>query len=494
MIPIKPKTLMEEPILRTTGEISLLEEKSGRSLRILTPLLTPYVMSNSIYAKRCLSKIDAGREDLNKRLIEVRRVIFNNEELVYWFHKIKEDAVSETILVFTKFEATLGMAEDKIDFERVGFLSGIHAAADHYLDLMIAIEPLDKDKAHYSVLDRLESLDELFIKTAVIPGYYAIQKDNKIVKQHFELKNLDDYWSDFISLKDRHDVPQGFGDIRHLMNQYHFEFRWEMIKIKPFGDVKYFLDFHLNSFSKEPIDFINHVEFRIMPEMHGVAGSNYPIYKNIIKEWLREKRVALNSEGEKYLLESIVSVSASFLDNVFVYRDFQDENKYNTILCSFLNQRFTFKRWAVKDQSLGGSSDSESKANRAGMSFRDIIIIDEKNHHISAIECFRLRYVPTQHESDSEISQHLKKIFRNEPIGLSPLFIVVYCETKSYASTWDKYVNYVSNIDFSNYKLIDFSDNLVLGTKRANINIAKATHIRETSEISVYHIFINLYP
>lgn len=485
---------MKEHFFRTIGEISLLKEKSKHSLPVISSQFSGFIMNNNEYFKRSLSKVEEGREKLRDMLTDVRRIIFANEELINWFQKIKQDAIGETDLIFIEYAATFGIEENKIDFERAGFLAGIYDEADRYLNLVVAIEPLDKDKAHYSILDRLENLDELFVKTDNIPGYYAIQKDKKISKQHFEIKNLDDYWSDYLSLKDKHNVTAGFGDIRYLLKQYHFEFRWEMIKIRPREEIKKFLDFHLKKFNGEPIDFINHIEFRGMSEMDGVAGSDYPIYKLILKEWLKEKRTTLNNSGETYLLESMASVSASFIDNVFVYRGMQDENKYNTVVCCFLNQRFSSKSWTVKDQSLGGSSDSDSKANRAGMSFRDIIIVDDKNHHISAIECFRLKYVPTQNESDSEISEHLTKIFRNEPIGLSPLFILVYCETKSFTKTWEKYINYISNIDFANYKLIELIKQVSISPERANINIAKAIHIRETSEINVYHVFINLFP
>ncbi len=451
-------------------------------------------MDNNEYFKRCLSNVEAGKEKLREMLTDVRRVIFKNEELINWFHKIKQDAKNETDLIFIEYQATLGMEESKIDFERAGFLAGIYDEAERYLNLMIAIEPIDQGKAHYSILDRLESLDEMFVKTDNIPGYYAIQKDKKILKQLFEIKNLDDYWADYLSLKDKHHVTEGFGDIRYLLRQYHFEFRWEMIKIRPREDIKGFLDFHLKKFRQEPIDFINHIEFRVMPEMDGVAGSDYLIYKQIIKEWLREKRTAINNSGEAYLLESMMSVSASFLDNVFVYREFSDENKYNTVICGFLNQRFSARSWTAKDQTLGGTSDSESKANRAGLSFRDIVVVDEKNHHLSAVECFRLKFVPTKNESDSEITSHLAKIFRNEPIGLSPLFILVYCETKSFSETWEKYLNYIGNIDFKDYKQVELLKKFPINPERANINVAKATHIRETNEINVYHIFVNLFP
>jgi hypothetical protein len=199
-----------------------------------------------------------------------------------------------------------------------------------------------------------------------------------------------------------------------------------------------------------------------------VAGSDYPIYQLLIKDWLKEKRNKINLIGEEYLLESVASVSASFIDNITEYRKMQDENKYNTLLCGFLNQRFSSKGWCAKDQSLGGSSNSASMASKSGIAFRDIVVADEMNHHISAMECFRLKYVPAQNEGDSEITEHLTKLFRYEPLGLSPLFILVYCETKSFVKTWEKYLNYIDKIDFS--------------------------HIRETNVINVYHVFINMNP
>ncbi len=485
---------MKKPFLRTTSDYSLLKDESGKYLPVISQHFSRFIMNNDKYFARSLSRVEDGRAELQKMLQDVRKVIFSKDELINWFHKVRQDAKMETDIIFIKYEADLGTDENKIDFERCGYLAGIHSEADRYLNIMVAIEPLDEGKPHYAILDRLDSLDETFVRTDSIPGYYAFQNDKRIAKQHFEIKNLDDYWADYLSLKDKHEVREGFGNLKYLLSYYHSEFRWELIKVRPREEIKQFLNFHLKRFTGDPIDFINHIEFRIMPELDGVAGSNYPIYRLIIKEWLKEKHTGLNKAGEIYLLESVASVSATFLDNVYTYRDFKDENKYNTLICSFLNQRFSTKSWTIKDQSLGGSSNSESKANRAGMAFRDLTVVDDKNHHISAIECFRLHYVPTQNESDSEIAEHLTKIFRNEPIGLSPLFIIVYCETKSFPQTWEKYLNYITNIDFSNYKLIESIKQVLPNPESANIKIAKAVHIRETNEITVYHIFINLFP
>jgi hypothetical protein len=484
---------MSEVFLRNTSEISLLEKKSGNSMKVISNMLSKFI-DNADYFKRCLSQVENGRQELQRKLIDARRIIFTKEDLINWFYKMKEDAKTETDMIFIRYQASIGADEKKIDFERAGFLAGIYEEAERYLTLMVAIEPLDKDKPHYAILDRLEQLDETIVKTDNIPFYYSIQKDKKILKQKYQIKCLDDYWTEYLALKDKHEVVEGFGDIRYLLSDYHREFKWDLIQIRPREEIKDFLNFHLKKFSGEPIDFLNHIEFRVMPHLDGFARSDYPIYQLLIKDWLKEKRNKLNQQGEEYLLESVVSVSASFVDNVVSYRTLSDENKYNTLLCGFLNQRFSSKSWTAKDQSLGGSSDSESPANRAGLSFRDFIFSDEQNHNISAMECFRLSYVPAQIESDSEIKNHLTKIFRNEPLGLSPLFILVYCETKSFSETWEKYLAYVNEINFKSYQLQGLEKNISLNPERANIKVAKAQHTRETSVINIYHVFINMFP
>src|SRR5690606_1662217 len=110
------------------------------------------------------------------------------------------------------------------------------------------IEPVDIHKPHYQILDRLEQLDEFYIKTDNIPGYYSVQIDEKGAKHVYEVKSLNDYWRDYLSLKDKHKVNSPFGDTRYLLNQYHFEFRWELIKIRPREEINYFLDFHLKKY------------------------------------------------------------------------------------------------------------------------------------------------------------------------------------------------------------------------------------------------------
>lgn len=485
---------MKDSFVRSTAEVSLLEEKSKSSIRILSQELDHF-LDNKDYRRRCLGEVEKGRAQLISRLQEARRtVLFNKEDVIHWLSKVKVDAEAETQLIFIKHHASLFANDSEIDFERIGLLAGIFDEAERFLLTLVAIERLDIEKPHYQILDRLEHLDEFYVKTDNIPGYYAIQADERIAKHAYEIKNLNDYWRDYLSLKDKHSVTSGFGDTHYLLNQYHFEFRWELIKVRPREEIHFFLDFHLKKYKGEANDFLNHVEYRVMPELPGVAHSDYPIYQLLIKDWLRTKRGVLNKVDEEYLLESVSSVSATFLNNVSEYRKMSDENKYNIQIASFLNERFSGRSWTAKDQSMGGSTQSDSKMNRAGVAFRDIVICNERNNHVSAVECFRIKFVPSEVESDSIIKDHLTKIFVNEPIGVSPLFIVIYCETKSFTRTWNKYLEYIEKIDFSEYVISQIDKSIQQTPFRTNVKIARVTHARETNEINVYHVFINMFP
>jgi len=485
---------MDKIFLRSTGEISLLKKKSDKSMIMLSSFLSSDLMDNKEYWSRCIKEVPNGKLECRKMLEDAKKIIFTKKELIYWFHKIMIDAKTETEIIFLTYTASIGMEVKKIDFERVGYLAGIYEEAERYLKLMTAIEPLDKNKPHYSIIDRLDKLDESYINTDNIPGYYCVQQNLKIKKHKYQIKNLDDYWVKYLDVKDDQLVSEGFGDLKFLLRQYHSEFEFELIKIRPLDNIKEFLDYHLKKYQGDPKDFINHIEYRTMPEVVGFSRSNYPIYQLIIKEWLDTKKNNLTKEERDFLLNEIVSVSATFLDGVSRYKKNPDENKYNMVLRDLLKHSINQKKWSVKDQTMGGSTDSLSKANSSGVSFRDIIITNDKGDHITAIECIRINSIPKDILKDSNIKFHLNKIFRNEPLGLSPLFIIVYCETKSYSETWKKYTNYISKINFEIYDSVECDNNYPTIPPMANLKVAKVKHVRENTDIEVYHIFINMNP
>ena len=484
---------MKKIFLKDLSFFSSIKDDSKKYITALNSYLFKH-LENREFWERCISEKENGINELQKMLDDIRRIIFSKEDLVRWFYKVKEDAKKEVNHILIDNEASLGGNPAKINFERIGFLIGIYEETECYLKMLTAIEPSDTNKAHYSILDRLEALDVFYINTDNIPGYYDVQKSKKIKKQKYQLKNLDDSWNEYLALKDSNDVSEDFGDIKYLLNNYHGGFKWELIHVRPREEIKQYLDFHYKKYKGTNIDFLNQIEYRIMPDLSRYAGSDYQIYQLIIKEWLKDKRSVIGEKDKNFLIDTIISVTSNFLDNVFLHKKVPSENAYNLVIKSLLKQSLEHKNWSVNEESRGGTTDSPSKASNAGISSRDFIILNEKQQHISAIECLRLKSVPTDIDKESYIQSHVQKIFRNEPIGISPLFIISYCETQEFSRTWDKYVDYISRIDFGKYQHIECERDLKISPSRANLKLAKVTHLRETNKIEVFHIFINMNP
>lgn len=484
---------MDEIFIKNLSFFSSIDDNSNESLTMLNTLLLGH-LDNRGFWKRCISEKENGIAKLRKMLDDAKRIIFSKEDLIRWFHKVKEDAQMEVDQILIEYDSSCGMEVSKINFERIGFLIGIFEETERYLNILTAIEPSDKNKAHYSILDRLDTLDEGYINTDNIPGYYDIQKSKKIKKQKYQLKNFDDYWDEYLSLKDTNDVIEGFGDIRYLLNHCHQEFKWELIHIRPREDIKQYLDFHYKKYEGESIDFLNHIEYRIMPDLSGYAGSDYQIYQLIIKEWLKDNRKANTENDYRFLVDTVISVTSTFIDSVYLHKKSPSENNYNLIIKGLLKQSIEHRNWSVNEESKGGTTDSSSSAFNAGISSRDFIILNQRQQHISAIECLRLKSVPTGVGRESYIQSHVLKIFRNEPIGISPLFIITYCETKNFSKTWEKYIDYISRIDFGKYQHIECERDFEISPSRANLKFAKVKHLRETNEIEVFHVFINMNP
>jgi len=484
---------MEKIFLKDVSFFSSVKDDSEKYITALSSYLFKH-LENREFWERCFSEKENGINELHKMLDDIRRIIFSKEDLVRWFYKVKEDAKKEVNHILIHHEASLGGDPAKINFERIGFLIGIYEETERYLKLLTAIEPSDTNKAHYSILDRLDALDEFYINTDNIPGYYDVQKNKKIKKQKYQLKNLDDSWNEYLALKETNDVNESFGDTKYLLNYYHGEFKWELIHFRPREEIKQYLDFHYKRYNGADFDFLNHIEYRIMPDLSGYAGSDYQIYQLIIKEWLKDKRSAISEKDKRFLIDVIISVSSTFLDTVHHHKKVPSENAYNLTIKSLLKQAIEHRNWSLNEESKGGTSDSPSKAFNAGISSRDFIILNEKQQHISAIECLRLKSIPTNIDKESYIQSHVQKIFRNEPIGISPLFIISYCETQEFHRTWDKYVDFISKIDFGKYQHIECERDFKISPPKANLKLAKVTHLRETNKIEVFHVFINMNP
>lgn len=480
--------------LRPTTDISLLEKKSEYSFTNILPLQYLNIIDHDIYFKRVYENQKKGKIELQRMLDEVRKVIFSKDELIHWFYKIKDDSENEAHHIMIEYGATIGGDVNDIDFERIGMLTGIYEEAEKFLSIMIAIEPLDKNSPHYTILDELEKIDKNFIESDNIPGYYNIQSHSRFKLRKYQIKNLhSDWYNELEKHKDSEYISEDFGNIERLLDRYHSDFTWTMYKIKPRGNIKSFLDFHFNSFKEKQDLFVNHIEFRILPQLENFTRTDHKLYEKLIYEWINEKREKLNNEEKDFLLNSVISVCLTFLDNIFEYKKAESENKYNILLRDFLKHRINNRKWYIKDQSMGGTTDPKVVSNTSGIAFRDLIIENEDGNHLSAIECLRIKSIPKNESSDTIINEHLVKIFRNEPIGISPLFVISYCETKSFEDTWNKYLNYITQIDFGRYQHLSLETDIGI-EEYSNLKVAKMNHYRSLKNIEVYHLFINMNP
>lgn len=435
--------------------------------------------------------MQAGRDDFKKRLEKASIGFFSQEQMVNWLCKMKEDTQLETTKIAIKHEATFGAKESLIDFERVGFLSGMYDAANWYLNEITASTSITKE-ADYSVYDHLEKLDDAYIKTNKIPGYYQVQKDKQVKKHPFELETLDEYWQEYLELNKKHDVRKNFGDEHHLLELYHNQFAQNIVVMRPGSDVKLMLDYHYSNYKGMQIDFLNHIQFRMIHRLRNSAGSGYVVYQQLIMEWIEEKKYELSKRDEAFLFKTLVSACALFIDDLAIYKPLQDENKYNIVIRGFLQQAIQHKGWFVNDQSLGGFTDSESKANRRGIASRDFVIVNNEHQIFSAVEFFRLNYIPKTADTFSTISNHLAKIFCNEITGVSPLFMVVYCERKNFEESWSKYLEYVKQFNFADYPLNKIITEVDIKPKRTSLLTAVSEHKRAGGAINLYHLFLNV--
>jgi hypothetical protein len=478
---------------------SMLREKENKGFPAIGRMFNFNYLFNDAYMARCRKGFPAGKAAFDQMLIEARKITFNREELASWLYKIKEEAKMESDGVLIRHQASIGAREDQIDFERIGHLTGIYDEAERCLKRMVAIDPLDQNMPHYTVADRLEELDRKIIEQDIVPGYYRVQAGTPVKKHPFELENIEKDWLDELTLAQNHPLrnqfplPEDFGDRSELLSRYHSSFGYQMTQTKPMQKIKDFLQFHLQNFTAgSESDFLNHIEFRILPEMDSHAGANYPMYQILVREWVREKRTGLSPSEENELIGSLLVCLEGFLNHIALNRPLNDENKYNMVLAQALGHRLSDKHWQVKDQSMGGRSGSQSKKSRAGIAARDLIVTDQSGKQLLLIEALRLLNPPKKQNHKHQVARHLQKMFINEPIGIPTMVLLSYCEHPDFTQIWTFYCDYIQKMELDKYYRTSFEQDPGDHTPRANVKIAKAIHIRESNAITVYHILVNM--
>jgi internalin A len=177
---------------------------------------------------------------------------------------------------------------------------------------------------------------------------------------------------------------------------------------------------------------------------------------------------------ERYL-QHILSAARHFLDIAKSLKT--DENSRNT----FITKLMSVKGIIVKDQSLSGRSATGKSIGSPDFKFTDI-----NGDVIAFMEAFILKSC-----DKTSISLHLKKLFNYDAVGISRNFILVYAENHNFVSLWKKYIAYIPEIDFGNYRIHSLEE-VDSQSSSSEIKVACARHRRNDCNTEVYHIFVNV--
>ena len=184
----------------------------------------------------------------------------------------------------------------------------------------------------------------------------------------------------------------------------------------------------------------------------------------------------IKDESDK-LLKSILQASKTLQSEYKTLNLGQKEDNRTNFISIEL------KKYNIITKPQKPHGDSET-----GKSFGEVdIVLEDKNQQTSAlVEAFNLKCL-----SSDVISSHLTKLFNYDKNGLDENYVLIYVETDKFFDLWQKYFDFVKNIDFK-YKLFDIQDiSRDIGTP-ADIRVACARQDRNKKIIRTYHIFIYL--
>ncbi|MDJ1506837.1 COR domain-containing protein [Xanthocytophaga agilis] len=226
------------------------------------------------------------------------------------------------------------------------------------------------------------------------------------------------------------------------------------------------------------------------------SNAGYYFKYNVVKNFERKGKRTIDCQQSTYdvsindlltgydirntkisLLQNIIAALARLQGNYKIVN--RQEDSRNSYVAGLIDNG----NFISKDQTRWGQSESGLSAGEL-----DIKIENSNRMTIGIFEGFNLSYL-----DKITISRHLKKIFNYDANGLKENYIVIYAETSSFIDLWNKYLNYIKDIDFD-YPLIgnikDVSD---LYSPGAEIKICLSYHERNTEKSRLYHFFVNMF-
>jgi len=477
---------------------SLLKDDQG-SIKPLDDFTIKHIFENNReYITRMHKYVLEGRKEFKERVEEARLIVFNKEEFMQWIEKFKKDCKGEINKAQAELNSVVGSSKkgDSRYLKKTGRLTGLHMEAERFERMINAINPINKKKPNYEKLDSLEAFDKVLIESDDIPGFYSTPSHQMEKPQKYQIKNLKKDWIERLEWGQKNPeriIKEEYGDIKYYYDSYHREFKWQLINIRPRKDIKNFLTYHYQKFQYDKEIFVNHIDCRIKESLKDYASSNHMIYEKIIEDWIAEIRDLISDKQEEFLVGKVYRSCEKFLDDIIENIKRNNENSYNTVIKNYINAGIEDKGWKAYDQSIGGKTLTYTK--ESSQAFRDIIIDNKFGNRISTIECLRIKSVPKSSTKPEEcIRLHVNKIFHNEPIGISPLFIIVYAEQINFEIAWNKYFEYINEVDFPKYNKIETQEFKIGNLRPANLKILLTKHKREMNIIKMYHFFVNMNP
>jgi hypothetical protein len=150
------------------------------------------------------------------------------------------------------------------------------------------------------------------------------------------------------------------------------------------------------------------------------------------------------------------------------------EDERNTFIASTL----TATGWSAKDQTRRGISHQGKSSGEL-----DIFITLQNGRPFAVIEALNLDSLKTAY-----IDLHLNKIFGYDTVGSKQNLILIYASAAKFNDLWEKYCVHIKTVNYP-YPLLDSTE---LDINFCDMRLAKATHLREGIETSLFHLMVNM--
>lgn len=202
---------------------------------------------------------------------------------------------------------------------------------------------------------------------------------------------------------------------------------------------------------------------------------------NALKERVKEEFMASDSFGKNLSLEIGISLQ-KLLKKLPTIENLSHENQYNDVLEMILEEKLQQYGLTVKDQSLGGYSESGKSTGS-----RDITVL-EGTKELTVIE-------PFKNTSKAVIQSHISKVFNYTP-NREFLFMVIYDleVAHTFDKRWNKYrdetlgsLKYPKGLNLIKNSVEDISEEL--GFKNNAVKIAVSLHGKDAQ---LFHIMVNI--